>query len=139
MKSFSTNRLVLAIALVGAAVLIVVCVPLMTQTLRGPGADCGTIFASSDSWTYESTKRDPSSYFDGATSQAELEAGASAGVADIFADLDRGASAYDFCEQAHSDRRTLLLSLGGAAAVLVVAAVSAWIVGRRGRNGTPLS
>ncbi len=139
MKSFSTNRLVVAVALIGAVIVVVVCVPLMSQTLRGPSADCGTIFASSDSWTYESSSRDPSSYFDGAMSQSELEAGASAGVADIFADIDRGASAYDFCEQAHSDRRTLLLSLGGASVVLIVVSVAAWWAGRRGRGKAPRS
>lgn len=108
--------------------------------MRAPGANCGTVFASSDSWTYTSSF-DPSdsSYYDGATSSADIEAGASAAVSDFMADLNVGAAAYGYCEGRHSDRRTLLITLGSIAfalGALTVVAVGTMLLRNQPRTGT---
>lgn len=124
-------RIVTVASAIVATLLLIVCIPLMTQTMREDGVNCGTVFASSETWTYASTKNDPSSYYQGATSRSDLEAGTRAAVSDLMADLSRGASAYEYCEIRHSDRRTLLISLGSLVAVLSAVAVGSWWLGRR--------
>lgn len=128
---FSIHRVVTGISAILAAVLLIVCIPLMTQTMRTDGINCGTVFASSDSWTYASTTNEPSSYYRGATSQADLKAGAKAAVNDLMSDLSRGAAAYEYCEIKHSDRRMLLISLGSVTVLLLAVAGGSWWLGRR--------
>ncbi|TYQ02019.1 UNVERIFIED_ORG: hypothetical protein L601_000800000330 [Gordonia westfalica J30] len=128
----TTSRLVTILAAAGAVVVLIVCVPLMMSTMRAPGADCGTIFSSSESWTYSSSfdSSDTSSYYEGARSQADIRAGAEAAISDWYADMSRGAAAYEYCEDRHSDRRILLISLGSVAVALAAAAGAVWWVGR---------
>ncbi|WP_232717387.1 hypothetical protein [Gordonia metallireducens] len=128
----TTSRLITILAAAGAVVMLIVCVPLMVSTMRAPGADCGTVFSSSDSWTYSSSfdSSDTSSYYEGARSQADIRAGAEAAIGDWYADMSRGAAAYEYCEDRHSDRRILLISLGSVAVALAAAAGAVWWVGR---------
>lgn len=136
----SIHRIVTVVSTILAAILLIACIPLMTQTLRDDGVNCGTVFASSETWTYSSTKSDPSSYYRGATSKSDLEAGTRAAVNDLMADLSRGASAYDYCEMRHSDRRTLLISLGSLMVVLAaVAGGSWWLEQRRNPRSAPVT
>lgn len=135
----TAGRIVTLLAGVGAVVLLIVCIPLMTSTMRAPGANCGTVFASSDSWTYTSSF-DPSDNYDGAISSADIEAGASAAVSDFMADLNVGAAVYRYCEGRHSDRRTLLITLGSIAfalGALTVVAVGAMLLRSQPRPARP--
>lgn len=134
----STNRLVTILASVGVVVVVFVCLPLMSTTMRAPGVNCGTVFASSDSWTYKSSfDAGNSSYYAGARTNSDLEAGALAAVEDLMADLDRGSSAYSFCESRHSDRRALLISFGVAGLVFLGVAVWCEYQERRRFTGSP--
>lgn len=135
--NITSRRLISILAVAGAVVLLIVCIPLATQTMRAPGVDCGTVFSSSDTWTYSSNfdASDTSSYYDGARTDEDLQAGAEAAISDMFADMNRGSAAYDYCMDRHSDRRILLISLGCAA--LVLAAIGAGILSRDRRSSPP--
>ncbi|OUC77291.1 hypothetical protein [Gordonia lacunae] len=132
MNNLSANRLISILAAAGAVILLIVCIPLMASTMRGPGANCGTVFASSDTWTYSSSyESGDSSYYDGARTEADFRAGAQAAVDDLFADISVGAAAYEYCQNQHSDRRILLISLGSVSFVLLVVSGVVWWMGRR--------
>lgn len=92
-------------------------IPLMTTTTRVNNGNCGTIFASSDSWTYKSDYDGPEGYF---TSSRSPESSVSAAVDDLFADLNLGAEVFDVCQDAHDDRSVLIYTLGGTILALVL-------------------
>lgn len=136
-KQLTMTRLVGLVAAALAVLVVIVCVPLATSTMRAPGVDSGTIFASSSSWTYSSSfdANDTSSYYDGASSEADIRAGAEASIHDWLADVDRGAAAFDYCDERHSDRRVMLISLGVAAVVLAGVTAIMWWRDRSRRPG----
>ncbi|MCR8899502.1 hypothetical protein NWF34_21425 [Gordonia sp. GONU] len=128
-RNLTASSLVSILAAAGAVILLIVCIPLMTSTMRGPGANCGTIFASSHTWTYSSSYDPDSSYY--RVTPSDVREKTEANVEDWLADLDRGAAAYRFCETQHSDRRILLISLGSVAVVLLVVSGVVWRISRR--------
>lgn len=118
-------RLGAILAFAGAVLLIIVMVPFMSTTLRtGSDGNCGTVWASSDTWTYDSSYAGADSYFsDRPLTQSGIEADTQAAVNGMLADLKHGATVYDACTVLHEDRETLLWSLGGSALVLAAAGV----------------
>lgn len=111
-----------------AVALLIVMIPLMTATMRVDNGNCGTIFASSDSWTYKTSYDGPEGYF---SSSRTPESSVSAAVDDLFADLNLGSEVFDGCQDAHDDRSVLIYTLGGTVLALVLVSFGSWIAGRR--------
>ncbi|MBY4128040.1 DUF2510 domain-containing protein [Rhodococcus fascians] len=111
-----------------ALVLLIVMIPLMATTMRVDSGNCGTIFASSDSWIYKSSYDGPEGYF---SSSRSPESSVSAAVDDLFADLNLGSEVFDACQDAHDDRSVLIYTLGGTVLALVLVSFGSWIAGRR--------
>lgn len=124
----SGRRVTSILALAAAVILIVISVPLMFTTMRTEGGNCGTVWASSDTWTFKSTYDGPDGYFGGRRSP---EASARAAIDDLFADMSRGSDVFDACESLHSDRRTLLFVLGGMTLVFLGVGTGLWVADRR--------
>lgn len=123
-------------AALAAVALLIVMIPLMTTTMRVDNGNCGTIFASSDSWTYKSSYDGPEGYF---TSSRSPEASVSAAVDDLFADLNLGSEVFDACQDAHDDRSVLIYTLGGTVLALVLVSLGSWIAGRRKKTAVTSS
>ena len=114
-------------AALAAVALLIVMIPLMTTTMRVNNGNCGTIFASSESWTYKSSYDGPEGYF---TSSRSPESSVSAAVDDLFADLNLGSEVFDACQDAHDDRSVLIYTLGGTVLALILVSFGSWITGR---------
>ncbi|NMN95101.1 hypothetical protein [Antrihabitans stalactiti] len=119
------------LAAVAALVLVIITIPLMATTMRDEFGDCGTVWASSDTWTYKSTYDGPAGYFNGYRSP---EASAEAALNAMMADANVGAAAYEHCQVMHHDRKVLLSVLGGTALALLLVGGALWWTGRRGPN-----
>ena len=112
----STRNLASTITAVLAIILVFLSLPLMYTTMGTEASNCGTIWASEDTWKYSSTYDGPEGYFNSRTSP---KASVAAAVDDLMADWSRGASAFEDCKNKHHDRMTILLILGGTAFILV--------------------
>ncbi len=120
------------IAVVIAILLAIVLIPLMATTMDKGPAHCGTIFASKDSWTYDSSF-DPNddSYDSGALNQRDLDRGLNSAIDDMMSDLNLGSAAYDTCQDLHRDRLVVVLTLAGGVVLFVIAGLILWLRGRR--------
>ncbi|WP_137725902.1 hypothetical protein [Prescottella subtropica] len=111
-----------------AAVVIMCAVPLVFQTMRTAGGNCGTVWASSETWTFTSTYDGPSGYFGGGRSP---ESSKRAAISGWWANMERGADVFEACEDLHHDRRILLLTMGAMATILLGVGIAAWRADRR--------
>lgn len=96
--------------------------------MRTETANCGTVWATSETWTYTSTYDGPEGYFN---SYSSPKASVGAAVDDLMADLARGADAYEVCETKHRNREILLYTLGGAAIALLAVGTYRLLADRR--------
>lgn len=124
-----------------AALLVLGLIPFLTTTMTVPGGNCGTIFASSETWTYNSFS-DAASTAAGRNvrSPADLDNYADDLVDIMMSDLNFGSAVYDHCKQRHSTRLIWIITfvvpivlIGGASVFLFI---KDW---RNGRNGPPKS
>ncbi|TXH16963.1 MAG: hypothetical protein E6R06_29780 [Mycobacterium sp.] len=128
-----TGALTCAIAF---TLLLMVLAALAAVPMHVPNGNCGTIFASSDTWKYNS-------HVDAANaiarksvhSRADLDNFASTLVDNMMNDLASGSAVYDQCKERHATR-LIWISLVGATAALL--AVGALYFGRRHRRAARL-
>lgn len=132
------------ICAVVAVLLAVWAVPLLALPMKVPGGDCGTIFASSKTWKYNSS-------FDAGTDlQARLsDEGPGAALSssamhdavensldDMMADLSFGSAVYDHCKQRHTTRLIWIIALAVLTALAAGASVTLFVRNRNNRAKT---
>lgn len=101
-----------------ATLLLLTLIPLAATTMKVPHGNCGTIFASSKTWKYDSfadAGRDAARR--SVRSPADLDDFADALIDNMMADLDFGSAVYDQCKEKHQTR-LIWISVVGIGAVL---------------------
>ncbi|MGW5385792.1 hypothetical protein [Nocardia sp. NPDC003963] len=123
-----------------AFIVIVTASPLLftTMNVEGPAyeGNCGTIFASGDSWTYSSPyaarpELDKAAIWKGDTTSAVTSA-----LDEMQANWQSGIDAGEACEKAHAGRRIVLIAVG--VCVVAVIGTASWL-GVRARREKAVS
>lgn len=118
-----------------AALLLLTLIPLAATTMKVPNGNCGTIFASSETWKYDS-------FADAANESAkrrvrsprDLDNFADALIDNMMADLALGSAVGDQCKEKHGTR-LIWISVVGTGAVL--SGLLAYYFFRRHRQSPP--
>lgn len=117
-----------------AFIAVVAASPLAFTTIRvdGPAydANCGTVFAGSGSWTFDSpySSRPKIGVMD---YHRKGEGAVTSAVEELMANADAGANAFDACQSAHYDRKILLGVIGVSVLATVGAAIGLSVTGNR--------
>jgi hypothetical protein len=119
-----------------AALLLIAMIPLVASPMKVPGGDCGTIFASSDTWKYNSFG-DAASDEAGRSvrSPADLDNYADDLVDIMMSDLAFGSAVYDQCKERHTTRLIWIAVVGVPA--IVIGSTSVFLFVRNRRNAQP--
>ena len=118
-----------------SALLLLTIIPLAATTMRVPHGNCGTIFASSETWKYNSFADDAKDY----ATQRFRSSGDLSGLADdlvegMLADVNLGSAVYDMCKEKHKTRLIWISIVGVGAASSGILALYFF---RRSRQSLP--
>lgn len=117
------------------ALLLVAMIPLLAIPMKVPGGDCGTIFASSNTWKYDShfdAATDLRARAQGSTSESDLDSALHGSVDAMMADLAMGRDVYAACKDEHQSRLIWIITV--AVPLVLLGAASAFLVIRSKRN-----
>lgn len=107
-----------------AATFLVILISLAAMPMKVTNGDCGTVFASSDTWTYDSNIKAANDFArKSVRSSADLDRFASNLVDNMMSDLAFGSAVHDQCKERHETRLTWIVVVGITAAIFVVGAI----------------
>lgn len=115
----------------------IILIALAATPMKFNGGNCGTIFASSDTWKYDSNLDAANDFArEFVRSPSDLDDFASSLVDNMMSDLAYGSAVYDECERRH-ESRLIWISVVGVGAVLF--GIAAIYLFRQHRRSVPSS